>query len=188
MYRRLGSATLSRLVFAGESNPNFQLKKSHWDNTAVKSKRKNVKEKYMLPSQISRNCSVVTYPVSALSTVPRTIHNTTTLTILPIMSDTPKFWTLDGWQLHLNRYNAGNCNCNIFKTYIPINLYSWNFMQIEIILPSKTPRRPNFISVTDWIQLLQTNPSERLLNYVHVRFSLATATTFSFFFCSKCLC
>ena len=29
MHRRLGSATLSQLVFPGEGNPNFQWKKSH---------------------------------------------------------------------------------------------------------------------------------------------------------------
>ena len=38
MHRRLGSATLSQLAFPRESNPNFPWEKSHWDNTAVKSK------------------------------------------------------------------------------------------------------------------------------------------------------
>ena len=37
MHSRLGSATLSRLAFPGEGNPNFPWEKSHWDNTFVKS-------------------------------------------------------------------------------------------------------------------------------------------------------
>ena len=48
MHHRLGSATLSQLVFAGEGNPNFPWEKSQWDNTVVKSKvkKKKKKEKY----------------------------------------------------------------------------------------------------------------------------------------------
>ena len=38
MQRRLGSATLSRLVFPRESNPNFPWEKFHWDNTVLKKK------------------------------------------------------------------------------------------------------------------------------------------------------
>ena len=37
MHRRLGSATLSQLVFPGEGNLNFPREKSLWDNTVVKS-------------------------------------------------------------------------------------------------------------------------------------------------------
>ena len=33
MHRRIGSATLSQLVFPAESNPNFQRETSQWDNT-----------------------------------------------------------------------------------------------------------------------------------------------------------
>ena len=37
MHGRLGSATLLQLAFPGEGNPNFNWKKSHWENTGVKS-------------------------------------------------------------------------------------------------------------------------------------------------------
>ena len=35
MHRKFDSATLSHLVFPGESNPNFPWEKSQWDNTVV---------------------------------------------------------------------------------------------------------------------------------------------------------
>ena len=40
----LGSTTLSQLAFPGEGNPNFPWEKSHWDDTAVKSKKKKLKK------------------------------------------------------------------------------------------------------------------------------------------------
>ena len=45
MHRKLGSTTLSQLAFSGEGNPNFPREKSHWDNTAVKSKNDLKKKK-----------------------------------------------------------------------------------------------------------------------------------------------
>ena len=36
MHGRLGSTTLSRLVFHRESNPNFPWKKSQWENKIVR--------------------------------------------------------------------------------------------------------------------------------------------------------
>ena len=39
MHRRQGSATLSQLAFPGEGNPNFPWKKSHGDNTVLKSQK-----------------------------------------------------------------------------------------------------------------------------------------------------
>ena len=38
MHRRLGSATLSQLVFPGESNKTFPWEKSQWDDTVVNKK------------------------------------------------------------------------------------------------------------------------------------------------------
>ena len=40
MHRRSGSATLSQLAFPRESNPNFPCEKSKWDNTVVKTEKK----------------------------------------------------------------------------------------------------------------------------------------------------
>ena len=45
MPARLGSATLSPLVFPGEGNPNFPWEKSHRDNAVVKSKSKKIEIK-----------------------------------------------------------------------------------------------------------------------------------------------
>ena len=42
MHRGLGSATLSQLAFPREGKPNFPWKKSHWDNTLVKTKNKTL--------------------------------------------------------------------------------------------------------------------------------------------------
>ena len=38
MHRRFSSATLSRLAFPGEGNPNFPWEKSHWDSCKKKKK------------------------------------------------------------------------------------------------------------------------------------------------------
>ena len=40
MHRKLGSATLSKMAFLGESNPSFSWEKSHWRNTVVKKRKK----------------------------------------------------------------------------------------------------------------------------------------------------
>ena len=45
MHPRLGSVTLLQLAFPREGNPHFPWKKSHWDNTAVKSKKVKSKVK-----------------------------------------------------------------------------------------------------------------------------------------------
>ena len=41
----LGNATLSQLAFPGESDQNFSWEKSQWDNTIVKTRKKEGKKK-----------------------------------------------------------------------------------------------------------------------------------------------
>ena len=60
MHRRLGSATLSQLAFPREGNPKFPGKKSHWENTVVKSVKRKKKKK-----KSPEGPSAFTYPLTA---------------------------------------------------------------------------------------------------------------------------
>ena len=56
--------TLSQLAFTGEINPNFPWDKSHWDNTVVKSNKKEVSMVYPIEGYVSNAGKVYVFWVT----------------------------------------------------------------------------------------------------------------------------